>query len=84
MGSPPFPLPEGQAGILPRCGGEQLALPSLGGQLETSQLPGPKSGDIKLTLPSSGPEAGAKGATGKWKGATGKRKGSRQNLESSC
>lgn len=47
-----------------------------GGQLETSQLPGPKSGDIKLNLSSSGAETGAEGATVK-------RKGSRQNQESS-
>ena len=76
MGSPAFPLPKGQAGILPRCGGGQLALTGLEGQLETSQLPRPKSGDIKLTLPSSGAEAGAKGAMRK-------RKGSCQNPESS-
>lgn len=71
MGRHPFPLPEGQAGILPHCSEGQLGV-----QLETGQLPRPQSRAIKLTLPSSATEAAAKGATGK-------RKGSRQKPESS-
>lgn len=72
----PSHCPRGRLGSCPAAAGGQAVLTSLWGQLETSRLPRPKSRDIKLTLSSSGAEAGAKGATGK-------RKGSRQNPESS-
>lgn len=45
-----------------------------GGQLDTGQLPRPKSAEIKLTLPSSGAKVGAKESQGRGREAARTRK----------